>query len=102
MPIDIRPATLQRDEFPVFLGVEKSSYAWISQLQELYFATNTGRKPPCPKKMRLIFLTPLLISIVLISSCGRTDCITTSTMVGVYFTGYESDSGVKVIRTQFE
>jgi hypothetical protein len=39
---------------------------------------------------------------LLLTSCGRTDCITTSTAIGIYFTGYDNDSGVQVIVSGFE
>jgi hypothetical protein len=51
-------------------------------------------------RMRHILLS-IFFLVLLISSCGRTDCITTSHSIGIIFEGYDTDTGVQVIVRQY-
>jgi hypothetical protein len=52
--------------------------------------------------MKRHYVLIIFCFLLLISSCGRTDCITTSPFIGIAFNGYDFDTGVKVIVSQYD
>src|SRR4051812_13175080 len=50
--------------------------------------------------MKQLFLLSPSCALLLVAACGRVDCITTSTNIGLGFSGYEADSGIQIIISQ--